>query len=71
MSYELDDLTLDELEELVTEARELISYKRHSEIKKAYIEVVQIAMHVGLSVDELIAQGRKHGRPAHLAGIGK
>lgn len=60
--FGLDDLTLAELRAVINEAEEMIHKKEQAEIRKAYIDVLQIASRVNLGIDELIAWGRKDHR---------
>lgn len=58
MSLDLRDLSVEELEELIIEAKVLIEQKRKSSIESAYAQYVQIASALGLGVDELIQAAR-------------
>lgn len=58
MSIELSSLSLEELVSLIDEAKALIVEKQELEIQKGYLQVVQIANELGLSVEELMARGR-------------
>lgn len=60
--FGLDDLSYAELNTLIQEAREMIRQKEQAEIRKAYIDVLQIASRVGLGIEELLEWGRKDHR---------
>ena len=59
---QLNELSYAQLQELIIEAKEMIEKKQQAEIRKAYIDVLQIASRVGLGIDELIIWGRKDHR---------
>lgn len=58
MSIDLSSLSLEELIALIDEAKSLIIEKREQDIQRGYLQVVQIANDLGLTVDELMARGR-------------
>ena len=60
--FGLDGLSYNELKDIIAEAREMIHKKEQAEIRKAYIDVLQIASRAGMGIDELIAWGRKDHR---------
>ncbi|HEX5278255.1 MAG TPA: hypothetical protein VFW42_11385 [Fluviicoccus sp.] len=60
--FGLEELTFQELQDIIVEARQMIELKKQAEIRKAYIDVLQIASRVGLGIDELIEWGRKDHR---------
>jgi hypothetical protein len=60
--FGLDELSFQELQDIIVEARQMIELKEQAEIRKAYIDVLQIASRAGLGIDELIAWGRKDHR---------
>ncbi|RZU47166.1 DNA-binding protein H-NS [Fluviicoccus keumensis] len=68
MPIDLSGLSAIELNEVITEAKARIADLQREGVKNAYFKVVQIANEVGLTVDELIAQGR--GNAAKPAGRG-
>ena len=58
MSIDLSPLSLEELVALIGEAKALIVEKQELNVQKGYLQVVQIANELGLSVEELMARGR-------------
>lgn len=60
--FNFDDLSYAELQQLIIDAKEMIEKKQQAEIRKAYIDVLQIASRAGLGIDELIAWGRRDHR---------
>lgn len=58
MSLDLTSLSLEELVSLIDEAKVLIVEKQELNVQKGYLQVVQIANELGLSVEELMARGR-------------
>ena len=57
MSIDLSPLSLEELVALIGEAKALIVEKQELNVQKGYLQVVQIANELGLSVEELMARG--------------
>lgn len=59
MSYDLSSLTVEELHELIDEAKSYIITKKEQAVQKAYVQMVQLATELGMSVEDVLARGRK------------
>ncbi len=59
MSYDLSSLTVEELHELIEEAKSYIIAKKEQAVQKAYVQMVQLATALGMSVEDVLARGRK------------
>lgn len=69
MSTDLMGLSVIELNEVISEAKARIAELQQEAVKNAYFKVVQLANEVGLTVDELIAQGRMNSAKPAGKGI--
>lgn len=63
MAFALDELNIDELEALIAEAKNWIARKQDEEVKAVYLQMVQLASGLGLSVDDVILRARRAGAP--------
>ena len=61
MSTDLRHLSLTELEHVINQAKNLVETKQVDAIKEAYVQIEKIAHDLNLSLDDLIAAGRKNG----------
>lgn len=61
MTFELEGLSAEELEELIAEAKAWIVKKEDYAVQAAYAEMVQLASGLGLSVDDVILRARRTG----------
>jgi DNA-binding protein H-NS len=61
MAFALDELTTDELEALIIEAKAWIAKKQEEEVKSVYLQMVQLASGLGLSIDDVILRARRAG----------
>lgn len=65
MTIELNHLSIQELEDLIERAADLIEAKKADALKSAKAEIEKIAANVGLSVEQLLGlQGAKAARKA-------
>lgn len=69
MSHDLSDLSVAELEELIAEARSLINDKQDQRVQKGYLQVVQIASELGMTVEELLERGRGKAHKPVTRGV--
>lgn len=63
MTIALDELTIEELEALIIEAKAWIAKKQEEDVKTVYLQMVQLASGLGLSVDDVILRARRAGAP--------
>ena len=59
MTIALDELTIEELEALIIEAKAWIAKKQEEEVKSVYLQMVQLASGLGLSIDDVILRARR------------
>jgi len=59
MSYDLSSLTTEELHNLIADAKAEIIEKKDHAVQKAYLQMVQLAAELGMSVEDVLARGRK------------
>lgn len=59
MSNELQDLSLGELQEVINEAKIELHKRQKYIVLDVYLQMVQLASGIGMSVDDVIAQGRQ------------
>jgi len=58
MSFGLDDLSVNELEELIVEAQQQLKQRQKADVQKVYLQMVQLATSVGMSLEDVISEGR-------------
>lgn len=66
MTIALEELTTAELETLIVEARAWIAKKQEAEVSAVYLQMVQLASGLGLSVDDVILRARRTGVAARI-----
>lgn len=71
MSFGLEDLTVEELEAVIADAKKHIAHHEAKSIHNAYLEVVQIASRQGMSIEELVTVGRRMDGKSKPASTGK
>lgn len=67
MSFNLDELSVDELEKLIKQAEKKLEKKRMDAVKTAQAEIQKIAKDLGLSVDDLLQEKKARGKKAGAA----
>lgn len=60
MSTSIENLDINALQQLKQQADELIAKKQREQVDAAYQQIVDIAIAVGLSLDELVEHGQKN-----------
>lgn len=58
MKFDLDNLSVLELEELIVEARQQIQQRRKADIQRVYLQMVHLASSIGMNLDDVIEEGR-------------
>jgi DNA-binding protein H-NS len=61
MAFALEELTFVELDALIVEAKTWIAKKQETEVKAVYLQMVQLASGLGLSIDDVILRARRAG----------
>lgn len=64
MSFNLDELSVDELEKLIKQAEKKLEKKRMDAVKTAQAEIEKIAKDLGVSVDDLLQEKKARGKKA-------
>lgn len=59
MSFDLNHLTTSELEVLIIDAKRQIQNKQKHKAQEVYLQMVQLASSIGMSLDDVILQGRR------------
>ena len=61
MSTDLSQLSVAELERVISQAKSLVETKQVDAIKEGYAQIEKIARGLNMTLDELIAAGREKG----------
>ncbi|HEX4869513.1 MAG TPA: H-NS histone family protein [Moraxellaceae bacterium] len=64
MAVNLDNLSIEELEHVIAEARERIEHKREEAVARARADIERIAASTGYSVQDLLGLGKTRPRAA-------
>lgn len=62
MAVDLNNLSIEELESVIAEARELIERKREQAVARARADIERIAAGAGLSLEDLLGMGKSRPR---------
>lgn len=62
MAVDLNNLSIEELESVIAEARELIERKREQAVARARADIERIAAGAGLSLEDLLGMGKSRSR---------
>ena len=71
MSFNLDELSVDELEKLIKQAEKKLEKKRMDAVKTAQAEIEKIAKDLGVSVDDLLQEKKSRGKKATARKAGR
>lgn len=63
MAVDLNDLSIEELEQVVSKARQLIEKRREEAVAQARADIERIAASTGYSVEDLLGRGKARARP--------
>lgn len=58
MKFDLDNLSVLELEQLIVDARQQIQQRQKADIQKIYLQIVQLASSIGMNPEDVIQEGR-------------
>lgn len=62
MAVDLNNLSIEELEAVIAEARELIERRREQAVARARADIERIAAGTGLSLEDLLGMGKSRAR---------
>lgn len=62
MAVPLDNLSVEELEKVISDARRLIEEKREEAVARARADIERIAATTGYSLEDLLGMGKARGR---------
>lgn len=64
MAVQLDNLSIEELEKVINDARHLIEEKREEAVARARADIERIAASTGYSLEDLLGMGKPRARAA-------
>jgi DNA-binding protein H-NS len=62
MAVQLDNLSIEELEQVISDARRLIEEKREEAVARARADIERIAASTGYSLEDLLGMGKSRSR---------
>lgn len=62
MAVQLDNLSIEELEQVISDARRLIEKKREEAVARARADIERIAATTGYSLEDLLGMGKPRAR---------
>lgn len=71
MNPDLNDMTVDQLQQLAKDTANMIKQRQQQDLKDGYAKIEQIAQDLGVSLDELIAVGRSSAKPTRKTSTRK
>lgn len=67
MAVQLDNLSIEELEQVISDARQRIEEKREEAVARARADIERIAASTGYSLEDLLGMGKSRARAAARA----